>query len=44
MKSIQIEKKIWKELTNIKVDKDYRTLGDVIADLLRGRFKKEVKK
>jgi len=35
MKSIQIDKEIWRNLNMIKITNGYKTLGHVIAHLLK---------
>ena len=32
---LTIDKETWKELSNIKLEKDFKTLGDVIIYLLK---------
>ncbi len=38
---LTIDKETWKELSKIKLEKDFKTLGDVIIYLLKERSKKE---
>ncbi len=39
IKNIGIYKSDWKKLMNIKIDKDYESLADVVKDLVEKKIK-----
>ena len=40
MKTLTVEKKVWKEIYDIKGDEGYKSMSEVVKDLLKKRKKK----
>lgn len=43
-KSINVDFKVWKKLTQFKLNGNFKTYSKLIEKLIEGDFKKEVKK
>ena len=40
IKTMTIKRRVWKRLYNLKGDNEYRSMSDLIEDLLDGKLKK----